>query len=133
MYKRQAYEIIRQAEERGDLKPGMILLEGTTGNTGISTAMVGAACGYQVKIVMPEGMSEERKKTIQAYGAELVLTPGAETDVDLVLEEVARIKEQYPGQVFEIGQFYREDNLQAHINNTGPETVSYTHLSCLTR
>ena len=71
-------------------------------------------------------MSEERKKTIQAYGAELVLTPGAETDVDLVLEEVARIKEQYPGQVFEIGQFYREDNLQAHINNTGPEIWEQT-------
>jgi len=59
---RVAYEIIRQAEERGDLKPGMILLEGTTGNTGISTAMVGAACGYQVKIVMPEGMSEDAKR-----------------------------------------------------------------------
>jgi len=50
-----------------------------------------------------------------------VLTPGAETDVDLVLEEVARIKKQYAGQVFEIGQFYREDNIQAHFNNTGPE------------
>jgi cysteine synthase A len=123
---RVAYEIVRRAEERGELKPGMILLEGTTGNTGISTAMVGAACGYRVIIVMPEGMSDERKKTIQAYGAELVLTPGAETDVDLVLEEVTRIKEQYPGQVFEIGQFYREDNLNAHINNTGPEIWEQT-------
>lgn len=123
---RVAYEIIRQAEERGELKPGMILLEGTTGNTGISTAMVGAACGYQVIIVMPQGMSEERKKTIQAYGAKLVLTPGAETDVDLVLEEVARLKEQYSGQVFQIGQFYREDNLKAHIDRTGPEIWEQT-------
>ena len=123
---RVAYKIVRRAEERGELKPGMILLEGTTGNTGISTAMVGAACGYRVIIVMPQGMSEERKKTIQAYGAELVLTPGAETDVDLVLEEVARIKKQYAGQVFEIGQFYREDNIQAHFNNTGPEIWEQT-------
>ncbi len=73
---------MEKAEQRGDLKPDMILLEGTTGNTGIATAMVGAAKGYQVIIVMPEGMSEERKKTIQSYGAQLVLTPGAETDVD---------------------------------------------------
>ncbi len=118
---RIAYQIVEEAERRGDLKPGMILLEGTTGNTGISTAMVGACKGYRVMIVMPEGMSEERKKTIRAYGAELILTPGAETDVDLVLVEVNRIKDQYGDQVFEIGQFYRTENLAAHYNNTGPE------------
>ena len=93
------------------MKPGMILLEGTTGNTGISTAMVAAARGYKAIIVMPQGMSEERKKTIRAYGAELVLTPGAETDVDLVLEELDRIKARYGDKIFEIGQFVREDNL----------------------
>ncbi len=118
---RVVWQIVKAAQERGDLKPGMILLEGTTGNTGISTAMVGAALGYKAMIVMPEGMSEERKKAIRAYGAELVLTPGAETDVDLVLEEVARIKDRYGDQIFEIGQFYRQDNLLAHINNTAPE------------
>ncbi len=118
---RVARQIVEEAERRGDLKPGMILLEGTTGNTGISTAMVGACKGYPVKIVMPEGMSDERKKTIRAYGAELVLTPGAETDVDLVLVEVNRIKEEYGDQVFEIGQFYRAENLAAHYNNTAPE------------
>ena len=123
---RVARQIIEKAEERGELKPGMILLEGTTGNTGISTAMVGACKGYRVIIVMPEGMSEERKKTISAYGAELVLTPGAETDVDLVLEEVARIKERYGEQVFEIGQFYRADNLAAHYEHTGPEIWKQT-------
>ncbi len=123
---RVVYAIVTRAEERGDLKPGMILLEGTTGNTGIATAMVGAAKGYQVIIVMPEGMSEERKKTIQAYGAQLILTPGAETDVDLVLEEVNRIKERYGNQVFEIGQFYRFDNLAAHLENTGPEIWEQT-------
>lgn len=123
---RVAWSIVSKAEERGALKPGMILLEGTTGNTGISTAMVGAARGYQVIIVMPEGMSEERKKTIRAYGAQLVLTPGAESDVDLVLEEVNRIKEKYGDQVFEIGQFYRYENLAAHMENTGPEIWEQT-------
>ncbi len=123
---RVAYQIIEKAEERGELRPGMILLEGTTGNTGISTAMVGASKGYRVIIVMPEGMSEERKKTITAYGAELVLTPGAETDVDLVLEEVARIKERYGEEIFEIGQFNRADNLDAHFDGTGPEIWEQT-------
>lgn len=119
-------EIVARAEASGLLKPGMILLEGTTGNTGIATAMVGAAKGYPVIIVMPEGMSEERKKTIKAYGAQLVLTPGAETDVDLVLEEVNRIKEQYRDRIFEIGQFYRFENLAAHLENTGPEIWEQT-------
>ncbi|MGI5880316.1 MAG: cysteine synthase A [Syntrophomonadaceae bacterium] len=119
-------QIVKAAEQRGDLKPGMILLEGTTGNTGISTAMVAAARGYQAIIVMPQGMSEERKKTIRAYGAELVLTPGAETDVDLVLEELDRIKARYGDKIFEIGQFVREDNLNAHIENTGPEIWEQT-------
>lgn len=123
---RVVHEIVRQAEERGALKPGMILLEGTTGNTGISTSMVGACKGYRVIIVMPEGMSEERKKIIRAYGAELILTPGAETDVDLVLEEVARIKEKYGADVFEIGQFVRPENLDAHFKNTGPEIWEQT-------
>lgn len=123
---RVVYRIVADAEQKGLLKPGMILMEGTTGNTGIATAMVGAVKGYKVIIVMPEGMSEERKKTIQAYGAELVLTPGAETDVDLVLEEVARLKEKYGEQVFEIGQFIREENLMAHYCGTGPEIWEQT-------
>ncbi len=123
---RVVYAIVEKAEQRGDLKPGMTLLEGTTGNTGIATAMVGAAKGYPVIIVMPEGMTEERKKTIQAYGARLVLTPGAETDVDLVLEEVERLKAEYGDKIFEIGQFERQENLQAHIENTAPEIWEQT-------
>lgn len=123
---RVVHAIVEGAEKRGELKPGMILLEGTTGNTGIATAMVGAARGYRVIIVMPAGMSEERKKTIAAYGAELVLTPGAETDVDLVLEEVERIKARYGEQVFEVGQFYRPDNVGAHLDRTAPEIWEQT-------
>lgn len=114
-------QIVAQAERRGELRPGMTIIEGTTGNTGIATAMVGAAKGYPVIIVMPEGMSEERKKAIRAYGAELVFTPGAESDVDLVLERVAEIKRDLAGRVFEVGQFANADNPSAHYASTGPE------------
>jgi len=123
---RVVHKIVALAEESGELKPGMILLEGTTGNTGIATAMVGAAKGYRVIIVMPEGMSDERKKTIRSYGAELVLTPGAETDVDLVLVEVEKLKEKHGEQVFEIGQFFRQGNLKAHMDHTAPEIWEQT-------
>src|SRR5438132_13335180 len=68
--------LVSEAERRGDLRPGMSIIEGTTGNTGIATCCVGAAKGYPSVIVMPAGMSEQRKKTICAYAAELVLTPG---------------------------------------------------------
>src|SRR5437016_14300327 len=83
--------LVSEAERRGDLRPGMSIIEGTTGNTGIATSCVGAAKGYPVVIVMPDGMSEERKKTIRAHSAELVLTPGAESDVDLVIEKVKEL------------------------------------------
>jgi cysteine synthase A len=118
---RVVLDIVEEAEKRGDLKPGMILMEGTTGNTGIAASMVGAVKGYRVIIVMPEGMSEERKKTIKAYGAELVLTPGGETDVDLVLQEVERLREKYGDMVFELGQFVRPENARCHYTKTGPE------------
>src|SRR5438874_11979944 len=84
--------LVSEAEWRGDLRPGMTIIEGTTGNTGTATSCVGAAKGYPVVIVMPDGRSEERKKTIRAYGAELVLTTAAESDVDLSTERVKRRK-----------------------------------------
>ncbi len=113
--------LVRGAESRGDLKPGMGIIEGTTGNTGIATAMVGAALGYPVTIVMPSGMSQERQKTIKAYGAELVLTPGAESDVDLVLQKVEQVKNQRPDYYWEVAQFENADNVRAHYRTTGPE------------
>lgn len=113
--------LVARAEERGDLRPGMTIIEGTTGNTGIATSMTGAAKGYPVVIVMPEGMSDERKKTIQAYGAELILTPGAESDVDLVLEKVQELKQSSPGKYWEVNQFSNPDNIEAHRRTTGPE------------
>ncbi len=118
--------LVEQAEQRGELRPGMTIIEGTTGNTGIATSCVGAARGYPVVIVMPDGMSEERKKTIRAYGAELVLTPGAESDVDLVIEKVKELKAAAPGKYWEVGQFVNADNIEAHYRTTGPEIWEQT-------
>lgn len=118
--------MIARAEARGELRPGMTIIEGTTGNTGIATAMAGAALGYPVVIVMPAGMSEERKKAIRAYGAELVFTPGGESDVDLVLEKVRSIKASSPGRFWEVGQFDNPDNAEAHYQTTGPEIWEQT-------
>lgn len=113
--------IVRAAIARGDLRPGMTLIEGTTGNTGIATAMVGAALGYPVVIVMPEGMSDERKQVIAAYGAELVLTPGGESDVDVVLDRVRDLMAAPRGGFYLVGQFSNPDNVLAHHATTGPE------------
>jgi cysteine synthase A len=118
--------MVHAAEERGELTAGMRLIEGTTGNTGIATSMVGAALGYPVTIVMPAGMSKERQKAIVAYGAELLLTPGAESDVDLVLEKVSALKREHPGLYWEVGQFSNADNIAAHYDTTGPELWEQT-------
>ena len=118
--------MVRAAEERGELQPGMTIIEGTTGNTGIATAMTGAALGYRVVIVMPAGMSIERQKTIRAYGAELVLTPGGESDVDLVLDKVAELRAAEPGRYWEVRQFSNLDNTRAHERTTGPEIWEQT-------
>lgn len=118
--------LVREAEQRGELRSGMTIIEGTTGNTGIATAMVGAAKGYRVIIVMPEGMSRERQQTIKAYGAELVLTPGGESDVDLVLDKVRELKAESRGRMWEVGQFSNQDNVRAHRQSTGPEIWEQT-------
>jgi cysteine synthase A len=121
------FRMVEAAEKRGDLSPGMTIIEGTTGNTGIATAMVGAAKGYPVVIVMPDGMSDERKKTIKAYGADLVLTKGAESDVDIVIDKVQEIKNQNPGKMWEVAQFSNMDNAIAHYQTTGPEIWEQTN------
>ena len=113
--------MVESAERNGRLHPGMIIIEGSTGNTGISTAMVAAAKGYQCIIVMPKGMSLERRKAIQAYGAQLILTPGGESDVDLVLKKVKELITNNPGRFWEVGQFSNEDNSKTHYESTGPE------------
>jgi cysteine synthase len=120
------YRMVEAAETRGELRPGMSIIEGTTGNTGIATAMVGAVKEYPVVIVMPDGMSDERKKTILAYGAELVLTKGAESDVDIVIDKVREIKAAHPGRFWEVAQFDNHDNAIAHYLTTGPEIWEQT-------
>jgi cysteine synthase A len=118
--------LVAQAEARGDLRDGMTIIEATTGNTGIATAMTAAARGYPAVIVMPEGMSDERKKAIVAYGARLVLTPGGESDVDLVIDKVAELKRESPGDYWEVSQFTNPDNIAAHYATTGPEIWEQT-------
>ena len=114
-------KIIKDAMEKGELRPGMTLVESTTGNTGISTAMLGAHLGFHVLILMPEGMSEERVKAIRAFGAKIVTLPGAESDVDLAVKRAKEIVSLDPKQHFWVNQFNNEANVQAHYETTGPE------------
>ena len=118
--------MVSKAEDRGELRPGMTILEASTGSTGIATAMIGAVKGYPVVIVMPEGMSVERKDSLRAYGAELVLTPGGESDVDLCFGKVAELKRESPGKFWEAAQFSNKDNIEAHYLTTGPEIWEQT-------
>jgi cysteine synthase A len=107
--------MLRKAEERGDLQPGMTIIECTTGNAGIACAAVSAIKGYACVIVMPEGMSEERKTMIRGYGAELVLTPGAGTDIDLAMATMRRMVEAEPGRFFVPAEFENPDNPEAQL------------------
>jgi cysteine synthase A len=118
--------MLEKAEKRGDLKPGMTIVEATTGNTGIATAMAAAVKGYKCIIVMPGGMSEERKKIIRSYGAELVETPGGESDVDLTLKKAKEIIAGGKGSMWEVRQFSNPDNAEAHFLTTGPEIWDQT-------
>jgi cysteine synthase len=119
-------QMLQAAEQRGDLKQGMTILEGSTGNAGIACAFVGSVLGYPVVVVMPEGMSDERKMLIRAYGADLVFTPGGESDVDLVLRKIEDMQAAAPGKYFFPGQFINEDNIVAHYETTGPEIWEQT-------
>ncbi|MEM1956428.1 MAG: PLP-dependent cysteine synthase family protein [Candidatus Caldarchaeum sp.] len=119
-------EMITKAVERGDLRPGMEILEVSTGNAGIACSFVGTHLGYKVTIVMPEGMSEERKQLIKAFGGEIVFTPGAESDVDLSLKKAESMMNSNPGKYWFPNQFTNPDNVQAHIKTTGPEIWDQT-------
>jgi cysteine synthase A len=113
--------MFERAIARGDLKPGMSVLECSTGNAGIACAWVAAVNGYPCTIVMPEGMSDERKKLMRAYGATLVFTPGGESDVDLSLRRLDEIRAHEPRRYWVPGQFDNVDNVEAHRLTTGPE------------
>jgi len=119
-------EMITKAIERGDLRPGMEILEVSTGNAGIACSFVGTHLGYPVTIVMPEGMSEERKQLIRAFGGQLVFTPGGESDVDLSLKKAESMMTSNPGKYWFPNQFTNPDNILAHIKTTGPEIWEQT-------
>lgn len=116
---RVAAEMIAQAEADGRLKPGATLIEPTSGNTGIGLAAIGVSKGYRVIIVMPDSMSAERRSLMRAYGAELVLTPGAE-GMRGAIEKAEALAAAIPGS-FIPGQFENPANPAAHFKTTGPE------------
>jgi S-sulfo-L-cysteine synthase (O-acetyl-L-serine-dependent) len=122
---RPALYMISMAEMRGDLTPGKTILEPTSGNTGIAIAMLGAARGYHVKLVMPACVSMERRAVLSAYGAELVLSP-AEEGTDGAIRLASRILEQDPDRFYMPNQYANPDNPRAHYETTGPEIFRQT-------
>ena len=121
---RPALSMIVEAEQRGDIRPGDTLIEATSGNTGIALAMVAAAKGYRMLLVMPENQSQERRQAMRAFGAELVLTPksgGMESARDTA-EAMQR-----EGRGVILDQFANPDNPLAHYRGTGPEIWRDTH------
>lgn len=116
---RPALEMIRRAEDEGLLSEGSVIIEPTSGNTGIGLAAIGVSEGYRVMIVMPDSMSEERIKLMKLYGAEVVLTPGAE-GMSGSIREAQRIAAETPN-AFIPSQFENPANPLAHYKTTGPE------------
>jgi cysteine synthase B len=120
---RPARRMILGAEQRGELGPGVRLVEATSGNTGIALAMIAAARGYRLELIMPETATPERVALMRAYGAEVILTgaaAGMEGAIDLAREKVAR------GGYVMLDQFSNEDNWRAHFETTGPEIWEQT-------
>jgi len=115
---RPAYSMITRAEARGDIKPGDTLIEATSGNTGIALAMVAAMRGYKMILVMPDNQSMERRQSMKAYGAELILTP---KDGSMELARDVAMKLQAEGEGIVLDQFGNSDNPLAHYEGTGPE------------
>lgn len=120
---RPALSMIKLAEERGDIKPGDVLIEATSGNTGIALAMVAAIKGYMMILVMPETMSEERRASMKAYGAELILV-SAEEGMEGARDLAEKMAQDGQGKLLD--QFANADNPQAHYDSTGPELWQQT-------
>ena len=117
---RPAYNMIMQAEKRGQIKPGDTLIEATSGNTGIALAMVAAMRGYKMKLIMPANASQERKDAMRAYGAELIESSSMEEARDMALQM------QKDGVGLVLNQFGNPDNVEAHYLTTGPEIWQQT-------
>ena len=115
---RPAYSMIRRAQERGDIKPGDTLIEPTSGNTGIALAMCAAMMGYRMILVMPEHLSVERRQSMAAFGAEIVLTP-REGGMEMARDVAQRMRDEGKGLILD--QFANPDNPLSHYEGTGPE------------
>ncbi len=115
---RPALSMIQHAEARGEIKPGDTLIEATSGNTGIALAMAAAIKGYRMILVMPENQSIERRQSMRAYGAELVLTP-KDGGMELCRDVAERMRDEGKGIILD--QFANPDNPRAHFEGTGPE------------
>jgi len=122
---RPAFYMIKKAEESGELTRGKTILEATSGNTGIAIAMIGAARGYPVKLVIPGCVSSERSRILEAFGAEVILTPACE-GTDGSIREAARIIQEEPDKYYMPNQFTNENNTLSHYETTGPEIFSQT-------
>ncbi len=115
---RPAVSMIRRAEERGEIRPGDTLIEATSGNTGIALAMAAAIKGYRLILVMPEHMSLERRATMKAFGAKIVLTPSAGS-MEAAIDMARQLEQEGQGRILD--QFGNADNPRAHYEGTGPE------------
>ena len=115
---RPALSMISHAEQRGEIRPGDTLIEATSGNTGIALAMAAAMRGYRMILVMPENQSLERRQTMRAYGAELILTP-RDGGMELARDVAEKIRDEGKGIILD--QFANPDNPLAHFEGTGPE------------
>ena len=122
---RPAYYMIKRAEESGQLTHDKIILEPTSGNTGIALAMIGAAKGYRVKLFMPECVSAERRIILEVLGAEVLLTPAKE-GTDGAIRRAHELLEQEPDKYFMPNQYDNEANLLSHYETTGPEILAQT-------
>jgi cysteine synthase B len=116
---RPAYSMIRRAEERGEIKPGDRLIEATSGNTGIALAMIAAMKGYRMTLIMPDDLSAERRASMKAFGAELILTPAAKGGMEYARDLAMAMQVRGEGKVLD--QFANPDNPRAHYEHTGPE------------
>ncbi len=122
---RPALNMIREGERAGLLVPGKILIDSTSGNTGIAYAMIGASRGYPVKLCLPLNASPERKRILKAYGAELVLTP-ADEGSDGAIRKVRELYAAEPDKYFYPDQYSNPANWQAHFHTTAPEILEQT-------
>ncbi len=116
---RPALSMIKHAEERGDIKPGDTLIEATSGNTGIALAMAAAMRGYRMILIMPDNLSLERRQSMTAYGAELILTPAAQGGMEYARDLAEKMQREGKGRILD--QFANPDNPRAHYETTGPE------------